>query len=153
MTATYRNPAPTVDILIEAPESSATEPRVYLISRKNPPLGWAIPGGFIDYGESAEAAAIREALEETSLVVELVAQFAVYSDPSRDLRQHTMSVVFVARAVAGEPRAEDDAAEIAHFSEADLPDTICFDHRQILNDFFTYRRTHKRPLLTSPTSA
>lgn len=89
---TYRNPAPTVDIIIELIDRPHRP--IILIERHNPPLGWAIPGGFIDYGESAEAAARREAEEEIGLQVELVEQFQVYSDPNRDPRQHTMSVVF-----------------------------------------------------------
>jgi len=99
MEAHYRNPAPTVDIIIEIEDAATSALRgIVLIERKNPPHGWAIPGGFVDYGESVEHAAEREALEETSLRVRLVRQFHVYSDPARDPRQHTISTVFVARA-------------------------------------------------------
>ena len=136
---TPRNPIPTVDIIIEL-ESGG----IVLIRRKNPPPGWAIPGGFVDYGESLEAAAVREALEETTLHVQLVELFHVYSDPKRDPRQHTMSTVFIATA-SGTPRGEDDAAEARIFSEQDLPAQLAFDHSQILQDYFRYKRTGKRP--------
>jgi len=137
----YRNPFPTVDIIIEI-DSSPTEgpstgsgPSIVLIRRKNSPSGWAIPGGFVDYGESLESAARREAMEETSLEVELSYQLGAYSDPSRDPRHHTISVVFVARAT-GTPRADDDAADIGIFDKASLPDPLAFDHKKILSDYF-----------------
>jgi len=100
----YRNPFPTVDIIIEIasgsydPVSRGKKKGIVLIKRKNPPYGWALPGGFVDYGESLESAAQREAREETSLKVELKYQLGAYSDPPRDPRQHTISVVFVAGA-------------------------------------------------------
>lgn len=134
-----RNPIPTVDIIIEL-ESGG----IVLIRRKNPPPGWALPGGFVDYGESLETAAVREALEETTLHVQLVELFHVYSDPQRDPRQHTMSTVFIATA-SGMPRGEDDAAEAAVFSEHDVPEQLAFDHAQILQDYFRYKRTGERP--------
>lgn len=134
-----RNPIPTVDIIIEL-ESGG----IILIRRKNPPPGWALPGGFVDYGESLETAAVREALEETSLRVQLVELFHVYSDPNRDPRQHTMSTVFIATA-SGTPRGEDDAAEAGVFSEQDLPPQLAFDHSQILRDYFRYKQTGERP--------
>jgi 8-oxo-dGTP diphosphatase len=134
----HRNPLPTVDIVIEVPGG------IVLIERKNPPLGWALPGGFVDYGESAEAAAIREAREETSLEVELLEQFHVYSDPARDARQHTLSVVFLARA-EGAPRAADDARDARVFPLDALPSPLCFDHERILADVRAYRRTGQRP--------
>ena len=127
-----RNPVPTVDIIIELPEG------VVLIERKNPPYGWALPGGFVDYGESVEAAAVREAKEETGLDVELVRQLHTYSDPSRDARLHTISTVFVARA-DGPPIAGDDAAAAGVFTKETLPGTLCFDHGQILDDYFSGR--------------
>ncbi|MFZ5775096.1 MAG: NUDIX domain-containing protein [Thermodesulfobacteriota bacterium] len=129
----YRNPAPTVDIIIQTAEG------IVLIERKNPPLGWALPGGFVDYGESLEQAAVREALEETGLAVQLLGQFHTYSDPSRDTRRHTISTVFLATA-QGEPRAGDDAGRVAIFSENALPPLV-FDHRKILDDYFADRRT------------
>jgi len=137
----YRNPFPTVDIIIEmdtphlAGEASGSDPSIVLIQRKNPPFGWAIPGGFVDYGESLESAARREALEETSLDVELLYQLGAYSDPSRDPRHHTISVVFVGRAT-GAPRAADDAKGIGIFGRDSLPDPLAFDHRHILSDYF-----------------
>src|SRR5262245_19714986 len=123
-----RNPAPTVDIIIEFNSGG-----IVLIRRKNPPLGWALPGGFIDYGESAEAAAVREALEETSLQVQLVELLQVYSDPDRDPRKHTIATVFIAKA-SGVPQGADDAAEAAVFYEQNLPAPLAFDHARILRD-------------------
>ena len=127
----YRNPVPTVDIIIEGSGG------IVLIKRKNPPHGWALPGGFVDYGESLEDAARREAVEETGLVVRLLKQFHTYSDPARDLRQHTISTVFVASA-DGEPKAGDDAVEAQFFNQDNLPDLV-FDHREILDDYFSGR--------------
>ena len=109
---------------------------VLLIRRKNPPLGWALPGGFVDYGESVERAAVREAREETGLDVTLHRQFHVYSDPSRDARGHTVTVVFVGEA-EGAPEGGDDAAEARYFDAGALPGEIAFDHARILEDFFT----------------
>ena len=126
----YRNPIPTVDIII------CVDDGIVLIRRKNPPPGWAIPGGFIDYGESAEAAAVREAREETSLDVKDLKLFGVYSDPSRDPRHHTITVVFTAWA-DGKPRAHDDAADIGVFSRDNLPSPLAFDHAKILEDYFS----------------
>jgi len=108
---------------------------IVLISRKNPPLGWALPGGFVDYGESLEQAARREALEETSLEVGLVRQFHSYSDPQRDPRQHTITTVFIARAT-GVPQAADDAREARLFTVETLPENIVFDHRTIIMDYY-----------------
>ncbi len=111
---------------------------IVLIRRKNPPAGWALPGGFVDYGETLEDAALREAKEETGLDVRLVRQFHSYSDPHRDPRGHTISTVFLAEA-AGQAAAGDDAAEIGVFSAKGLPDNLAFDHRQILEDYITGR--------------
>ena len=107
---------------------------IVLINRKNPPFGWAIPGGFVDYGETLEDAALREAFEETSLRVVLLRQFHTYSDPLRDPRKHTISTVFIARA-EGEPVAADDAAEARIFHIDNLPPDIAFDHAEILRDY------------------
>ena len=126
----YKNPIPTVDIIIEI-ESKG----IVLIKRKNPPYGWAIPGGFVDYGESLEEAALREAKEETNLDVKLARQFHTYSDPKRDPRHHTISTVYIAKG-KGIPQAKDDAIEIGIFTESNLPNEIAFDHRSILNDYF-----------------
>jgi ADP-ribose pyrophosphatase YjhB (NUDIX family) len=120
-----------VDVIIELQGEG-----VVLIKRKNAPLGWALPGGFVDYGETLEQAAVREALEETSLQVELTRQFHAYSDPRRDPRGHTITVVFTAKA-SGEPRAADDAQEIGVFQADALPSPLAFDHRQILTDYFS----------------
>jgi ADP-ribose pyrophosphatase YjhB (NUDIX family) len=127
-----RNPLPTVDLIIEYNGG------ILLIKRRNPPKGWALPGGFVDYGESLEAAAVREAKEETGLDVELVRQFHVYSQPGRDPRHHTITMVFLAKA-KGKAIAGDDAKEIGVFNKNTLPDKIAFDHRDILNDYFTRR--------------
>ncbi len=127
-----RAPLPTVDIIIELEGKG-----VVLIKRKNPPFGWALPGGFVDYGETLEQAAVREALEETSLQVKLISQFHAYSDPRRDPRGHTISVVFIAKA-SGEPRAADDAQETGIFQADALPVLLAFDHRQILTDYFSH---------------
>ena len=130
----YRNPVPTVDVIIELDGSG-----IVLIRRKNPPYGWALPGGFVDYGESLEEAAVREAKEETSLDVTLLDQFHTYSDPKRDPRQHTITTVYMARA-RGTPKAADDAAAIGIFRKDDLPEEMAFDHREILRDYFISRR-------------
>ena len=127
-----RNPIPTIDLIIEYNKG------IILINRKNPPEGWALPGGFVDYGESLEAAAVREAREETGLEVELLRQFHAYSDPKRDPRHHTITIVFIAKA-KGKAIAGDDAKEIGLFNKDTLPDQIAFDHRDIINDYFTGR--------------
>jgi len=127
-----RNPLPTVDIIIKWQDG------VVLIKRKNPPSGWAIPGGFVDYGESLETAAVREAKEETGLDVRLVRQFHTYSDPGRDDRFHSISTVFLAHG-EGDLRAGDDAGEAGIFNKNTLPDNIAFDHRDILEDYFSGR--------------
>ena len=134
----YRNPVPTVDIIIEAEDDSGKR-GVVLIKRKNPPQGWALPGGFVDYGETLEAAAVREAAEETSLDVELLGQFHVYSDPARDPRLHTVSTVFLARS-SGAPRAADDASAVAIFDPKRIPVPLAFDHRKILEDYVAVRQ-------------
>jgi ADP-ribose pyrophosphatase YjhB (NUDIX family) len=125
----YRNPIPTVDIII------AVSGGIVLIERKNPPYGWAIPGGFIDYGERAESAAVREAKEETSLDISDLKLLGVYSAPDRDPRHHTLSVVFAAKS-EGFPNAADDAADIGVFTRSTLPAPLAFDHATILKDFF-----------------
>ncbi|TET73859.1 MAG: NUDIX hydrolase, partial [Candidatus Aminicenantes bacterium] len=106
----YKYPIPTVDIIIEITRKNGQE-GIILIKRKNPPHGWALPGGFVDYGESLEEAAVREAKEETSLDIRLKSQFHTYSDPKRDSRKHTISTVYVATA-QGRPKAQDDAQDI-----------------------------------------
>jgi 8-oxo-dGTP diphosphatase len=140
MTERYRTPLPAVDILIETPAG------IVLVRRADPPHGWALPGGFVDEGETVEEAAVREAREETALEVELVEQFGVYSDPRRDPRHHTISVVFIARAT-GTPVGGDDAAEARSFSPAELRVPLCFDHGRIVDDYRRYRATGQRPRL------
>ena len=130
----YRNPLPTVDIIIELEDKG-----IVLIHRAKEPDGWAIPGGFVDYGESLEEAARREAREETSLDVELLGQLGAYSAPERDPRHHAITVVFWARA-GGEPKARDDAREVGVFTEKDLPSPLAFDHTQILADYFFHKK-------------
>ena len=129
----HRNPLLTVDVIIQTRPGS-----VVLIVRKNPPPGWAIPGGFVDYGECLEDAARREAKEETGLDVELIRQLHTYSDPARDPRHHTVSTVFLGRAT-GEPVGMDDAAEARVFEVGDLPSPLAFDHAQILEDWISGR--------------
>jgi len=125
------NPLLTVDIIIDTGDG------IVLVERKNPPLGWALPGGFVDYGETLEQAARREALEETGLEVRLTGQFHTYSDPARDPRHHTVSTVFLATA-QGRPVAGDDAGQARIFRPDSLPDLV-FDHARILNDYFGSR--------------
>ena len=137
----YRNPVPTVDIIIEIQREDGSE-GIVLIKRKNPPYGWALPGGFVDYGESLEESAVREAKEETSLYVKLLYQFHTYSDPKRDPRQHTISTVYVAKA-SGKPKAQDDAQEIGIFTEEEIQFPLAFDHQKILADYFTRKRKPK----------
>ena len=129
-----RNPFPTVDIIIEM------DGGIVLIKRKNEPHGWAIPGGFVDYGESLEDAAIREAKEETSLNIKLIRQFHTYSDPSRDPRFHTITTVYIAKA-DGFPAGADDALEARIFNEDSLPAPIVFDHAKVLGDYFLDKRS------------
>jgi AmmeMemoRadiSam system protein A len=141
-----RGPRAAADVVIQLSSG-----RIVLVRRLNPPPGWAIPGGFIEEGESAEQAAVREALEETALHVELTELFHVYSDPHRDPRHHILSVVFLGRA-RGEPAGGDDAAEALTFDEADLPAELAFDHHRILADYFEYRRTGRRPAPALPSA-
>ncbi|MCB1152412.1 MAG: NUDIX hydrolase [Deltaproteobacteria bacterium] len=123
----------TVDIIIELPGG-----KIVLIERKNEPRGYALPGGFVDRGESVETAAVREAKEETGLDVTLVRQFHVYSNPDRDKRMHTASVVFIATA-SGEPVGADDAKHAVKVTRDDLPSPVVFDHSTILADYFSGR--------------
>ncbi len=111
---------------------------IVLIERKNPPFGWAIPGGFVDVGETVEAAAIREAREEVSLDVELVVLLGIYSHPQRDPRGHTITAVYVARAY-GTPRAADDAKHVEIFTLDAIPADLAFDHAQVLRDYRKWR--------------
>jgi ADP-ribose pyrophosphatase YjhB (NUDIX family) len=130
MSPAPRNPFLTVDIIIEIKNG------ILLIKRKNPPPGWAIPGGFVDYGESLEECALREAREETGLHIRLTRQFHTYSAPNRDPRHHTVSTIFIASA-EGVPEAGDDAKEVGIFTRDSLPEELAFDHREILADYFS----------------
>jgi 8-oxo-dGTP diphosphatase len=125
------NPFPTVDMVIYDQEKG-----IVLVKRRFPPLGWALPGGFVEYGESVESAAVREAKEETGLDVELKGLVGVYSDPRRDPRKHTIStVVWGECACSRAPSAGDDAAEALYFRPEELPEPLAFDHAEIINDF------------------
>lgn len=131
------SPLLTVDIIIECRGG------IVLIERKNPPHGWALPGGFVDWGETVEQAAVREAMEETSLAVTLVEQMHVYSDPKRDPRHHTVSTVFIGRA-EGEPVGADDARKAVIVPVTQLPQAMAFDHAAILRDYLDYKNGKPR---------
>ena len=133
-----KTPLLTVDIIIQLQDG------IVLVERKNPPSGWALPGGFVDVGESAETAAIREAKEETSLDVRLIEQFHVYSDPNRDPRFHTASVVFIAEG-RGILKGADDARKAAVYTADNLPAALAFDHGKIVDDYFMYVVTGRKP--------
>jgi orotate phosphoribosyltransferase len=126
-------PKLTVDAVLEPVPG-----QVLLIERTNPPYGWALPGGFVEPGESAEDAVRREIAEETGLILSELAQMHTYSRPDRDARMYTASVVFTARA-SGEAKAGDDAGRVRLFPLDHLPEAICFDHREILEDYRTRR--------------
>ncbi len=135
--AAPKTPLLTVDTIICLNGDAKS---VVLIERHNPPLGWALPGGFVDVGERLEAAAMREAKEETGLDVTLELILGCYSDPDRDSRGHTVGVVYVARA-EGEPAAGDDAKDIVIADPTDRSIMLAFDHRLILDDFLSYLAT------------
>ncbi len=134
----YKQPKLAVDAIIEIGD------KIVLIRRKNPPYGWALPGGFVEYGETLEQAVRREAMEETGLELLDLRQFHAYSEPDRDPRFHVVSVVFIAKG-KGTPRAADDAAGIALFSKDELPEDITFDHKKILEDYFKFKETGEIP--------
>lgn len=137
-----QTPAIAADIIIEMHDRA--ERPIVLIERKNPPYGWAIPGGFVDIGESVEQAAVREALEETCLEVKLDHLLGCYSDPGRDSRGHSAGIVYVAHA-RGEPRAADDAAALGLFDPFRIDLELAFDHKKILQDYCLFRRSGQLP--------
>jgi 8-oxo-dGTP diphosphatase len=139
-----QTPALAADAIIELIDRPGRP--FILIERRYPPLGWAIPGGFVDVGETVEHAAIREAAEETSLDVRLKILLAIYSDPARDPRGHTVTAVYVAEA-RGEPAARDDARNLALWTPERLPEVLAFDHRLVLEDYLRYRATGILPPL------
>ncbi|TMQ12360.1 MAG: NUDIX hydrolase [Deltaproteobacteria bacterium] len=137
----FKNPKPTVDLLIELADAPGS---IVFVVRRNEPRGLALPGGFVDDGEWVADAAVREAKEETGLDVELTELFHVYSDPRRDPRQHTVSVVFLARA-SGRPVGGDDAADCVVCAPDAVPQPLVFDHALIVADYIAYRRHGVRP--------
>ncbi|NIQ39019.1 MAG: NUDIX domain-containing protein [Proteobacteria bacterium] len=137
----YRSPLTTVDIVIRCRKPNTG---IVLIVRNREPRMWALPGGFCDYGEKLEDAAIREAEEETGLAIQLIEQFHTYSDPRRDLRHHSITTVFIAEA-EDKPKAGDDAEEARVFREQDIPEMLAFDHKRILDDYFRYEKTGSKP--------
>jgi 8-oxo-dGTP diphosphatase len=137
----YRNPKPTVDCIIELSDHPG---KIVFIERANPPLGFALPGGYVDEGEWMADAAVREAREETLLDVELIELFHVYSDPARDARQHTVSAVYIGRA-RGTPRGGDDAARCIVAPADAPPGALVFDHALIVGDYVVYKRNGRRP--------
>ena len=138
-------PIIAADALIELVDRPGNP--IVLIKRENPPYGWAIPGGFVDVGESVPAAAVREAKEETCLDVELVCLLGCYSDPSRDPRGHTVTMIYVARA-SGDPVAADDAADVAVFDPVNVDVDLAFDHEKVIADYLDWRKTGSVPAIT-----
>jgi ADP-ribose pyrophosphatase YjhB (NUDIX family) len=132
----YKQPSLAVDIIIKY------QNKIVLIKRKNPPYGWALPGGFVEYGETVEQTAVREACEETGLDLVRLKQFGVYSKPDRDPRGHTISVVFTAIG-KGKPVAADDAVDLGLYDLDNLPHDVAFDHLDIIND---YNRQQSNPV-------
>ncbi|MCK5025705.1 MAG: nicotinamide-nucleotide adenylyltransferase [Nanoarchaeota archaeon] len=138
----HRNPVPTTDVIIELHNQKGDYKGLVFIERKNIPYGLALPGGFHEYGLSAEQNAIKEAKEETGLDIELINQLGVYSDPDRDPRSHTISTVFIAKAY-GIPKAGDDAKNVIVASENNIPDNLVFDHNKIIKDYQEWRKNEK----------
>jgi 8-oxo-dGTP diphosphatase len=138
----YSNPLPTADVVIYDKTLG-----IVLVRRRNPPLGMALPGGFIEEGETAEHAAVREMKEETGLDVSLLGILGVYSHPMRDMRCHTLTTVFVGRAAHPEQLcAGDDAADAAFYPLHALPEPLCFDHARVLEHLKDWL-AQRRPLL------
>ena len=137
-----KTPEIAVDIIIEMVDRENAP--IVLIERRFPPPGWAVPGGFVDVGETVEDAARREALEETGLHVSLKTLLGCYSDPSRDSRGHTVSMVYIAEA-SGEPMAADDAANVRLFQPDQIDVALAFDHAEIISHYLRYRATGELP--------
>lgn len=140
-TENYRPVTPLIaaDTIIEL-RDNGNQLGIVLIERMNPPYGWALPGGFVDVGETIEQAAIREAKEEVCLDVTLSCLLGLYSDPARDSRGHTATAIYVASA-SGAPQAADDAKNVAVFGLDDLPEVLAFDHAKVLQDYLRYKKT------------
>lgn len=145
MSSTFKPVTPllTVDIIIEV--SGEEKPQIVLIERKNPPPGWALPGGFVDVGETVEQAAVREAKEETNLDVTLIDLLGIYSDPARDSRGHTVSAVYIAKGT-GEAKAQDDAAQLQICDPSKPSGVLAFDHQKIVDDYLIFKETGRKPL-------
>jgi len=109
---------------------------IVLIKRKNPPFEdkWALPGGFLEYGETVEDAVIREVEEETGLNIKIEGLLGVYSKPNRDPRGHIVSIVFVCREIGGKLNASSDARDVKRFEIDSIPE-LAFDHNEIIGDF------------------
>lgn len=146
--AAPKTPLLTVDIVIELIDHAGRP--IVLIERRYPPLGWALPGGFVDVGETLEHAAVREAKEETGLDVDLSMLLGCYSDPARDVRAHTVSAVYVAQA-HGQPRADDDAKSVRLLSIEDETSDLVFDHARIVSDYRRYRTSGQPARLNKTT--
>lgn len=129
-------PLLAADIVIELKDRP--ERPIVLIQRKNPPYGWAIPGGFVDVGETVENAARREMKEEVSLEVDITGLLGVYSRPDRDPRGHTVTIIYTGEA-SGTPVAADDAKAVGCFTQDNLPSPLAFDHSEVLADYFARR--------------
>jgi 8-oxo-dGTP diphosphatase len=124
-----KGPSPTVDAFIIEGD------KVILVKRRNPPYKgmWALPGGFVECGETVEEATVREAKEETGLKIEIIRLLGVYSDPKRDPRGPTVGTVFICKRIGGELKADTDAKEVKEFSTNNLP-PLAFDHEKIISD-------------------
>ncbi len=133
-----QTPSVAADVIIELVDRPGHP--IVLIERRNPPHGWAIPGGFVDVGESVERAAVREAAEETRLTVQLKVLLGLYSRPDRDPRGQTVSAVYVGQAT-GDPVGADDAAHAAAFEPGRFPEALAFDHATVLEDYLRFRET------------
>ncbi len=142
----YKNPAPTTDVIIYDPHNK--ERGIVLIERMNPPHGFALPGGFVDEGESVEHAAVREMLEETKLKIKLEGLLGVYSHPKRDPRSHTLSIVFVGKALNADELCAGDDAKNAAFYPLDALPPLVFDHMHIVEDYqhFLAQKRHLAPI-------